>query len=90
MPATPKHIPERQCCGCGQMYPKKTMIRVVRGTDGSVSLDMTGKKSGRGAYICHSLDCYRKARKTRKLERSLAVAISEEVYDAMERELADG
>ena len=85
-----KHIPERQCCGCGQMFPKKELVRVVRAADGTVSLDLTGKKSGRGAYICPNPDCYRKARKTRKLERTLAVQIPEEVYDAMERELTDG
>ena len=89
MPAS-KHIPERQCCGCGQMFPKKELVRVVRAADGTVSLDLTGKKSGRGAYLCKSLDCYRKARKTRRIERTLSVEIPAEVYDAMERELADG
>ena len=87
---TVKHIPERQCCGCGQMLPKKELVRVVRAADGTVSLDLTGKKSGRGAYICPNPDCYRRARKTRKLERTLAVQIPEEVYDAMERELTHG
>ena len=89
MPAS-KHIPERQCCGCGQMFPKKELVRVVRAADGTVSLDLTGKKSGRGAYLCKSLDCYRKARKTNRIERTLSVEIPAEVYDAMERELADG
>ena len=87
---TVKHIPERQCCGCGQMFPKRELVRVVRAADGTVSLDLTGKKSGRGAYICKSLDCYRKARKTRRIERTLSVEIPEEVYDTMEREIADG
>lgn len=85
-----KHIPERQCCGCGQMFPKKQLVRVVRAADGTVSLDLTGKKSGRGAYLCKSLACYQKARKTRKIERALSVEIPAELYDAMERELADG
>ena len=89
MPAS-KHIPERQCCGCGQMFPKKELVRVVRAADGTVSLDLTGKTSGRGAYLCKSLDCYRKARKTHRIERTLSVEIPAEVYDAMERELADG
>ena len=65
-------------------------FRVVRAADGTVSLDLTGKKSGRGAYLCKSLDCYRKARKTHRIERTLSVEIPAEVYDAMERELADG
>ena len=91
MPPAKKHIPLRMCSGCGEMFQKKELIRVVRAADGSVSLDLTGKKSGRGAYLCRSLDCFRKARKTRRMERSLGVSISEEVYDAMEQELnADG
>ncbi len=86
-----KRIPMRMCTGCGQMFPKRELVRVVRAADGTVSLDLTGKKSGRGAYLCRSLECFRKARKTRKMERGLAVQIPEEVYDAMERELtADG
>ena len=87
---TSKHIPERQCCGCGQMFPKKELVRVVRAADGRVSLDLTGKKSGRGAYICRNLECCRKARKTRRIERTLSVEIPAEVYDKMEQELADG
>lgn len=86
-----KRIPMRMCTGCGQMFPKRELVRVVRAADGTVSLDLTGKKSGRGAYLCRSLECFRKARKTRKMERGLAVQIPEEVYDAMEQELtADG
>ena len=71
--------------------PMRELVRVVRAADGTVSLDLTGKKSGRGAYLCRNLECFRKARKTRKMERGLAVQIPEQVYDAMEQELtADG
>lgn len=86
-----KRVPMRMCTGCGQMFPKRELVRVVRAADGTVSLDLTGKKSGRGAYLCRNLECFRKARKTRKMERGLAVQIPEQVYDAMEQELtADG
>ena len=81
----------RMCTGCGQMFPKRELVRVVRAADGTVSLDLPGKKSGRGAYLCRNPECFRKARKTRKMERGLAVQIPEAVYDAMEQELtADG
>ena len=83
----PKKIPTRQCLGCNEHKPKKELLRVVRDPEGAVSLDFTGKKSGRGAYICHSLKCLKKARKSRRLERSLECEIPEEVYDRMEEEL---
>ncbi len=82
-----RKIPERRCIGCGAHFPKKELIRIVRAPDGSVSLDFTGKKSGRGAYLCRSLDCFRKARKAHRAEQNLDCAIPESVYDALESEL---
>ena len=84
-----KKIPERKCLGCNTSKPKIELARVVRAPDGSVSLDLTGKKSGRGAYVCRSVDCLKKCRKRRCLERSLEVEIPDEVYDALEKELAE-
>lgn len=84
-----KKIPERQCVGCSEGRPKPELLRVVRSPEGEVSLDFTGKKSGRGAYICRSSSCFKKARKSKRLERSLDCVIPEEVYDALERELIE-
>ena len=85
-----KKIPQRQCMGCRERKAKKEMIRVVRGTDGSVSLDFSGKLNGRGAYICPLPECLKKARKAKSLERSLEVPIPEEVYDRLEKEMEVG
>ncbi|MDD3346731.1 YlxR family protein [Oscillibacter sp.] len=82
-----KKIPQRQCVGCREMKEKKALLRVVKSPEGAVSLDFGGKKPGRGAYVCHSVDCLRKARKSRALERAFETAIPAEVYDAMEAEL---
>lgn len=82
-----KKIPMRMCIGCGEMKPKKELIRIVKSKEGEISLDLTGKKSGRGAYICKDLKCLKQARKSRKLERSFCCQISDEIYDGMEREL---
>ena len=87
---TVKKIPTRRCTGCGEHFPKNTLIRVLRTPDGSVVLDLTGKKSGRGAYICKKASCFKKARKTRRIETSLECAISDELYDLMEKELEGG
>ena len=75
------------CLGCNEMKPKKELIRVVRSPEGEISLDTTGKKSGRGAYVCPNAECLRLARKSRKLEKSFSCRISDEVHDNMEREL---
>lgn len=75
------------CCGCGKAKPKKELVRVVRTPDGTVSLDFTGKKSGRGAYICNDIQCLKAARKTRKFEKSFSCAVSDEFYEVMENEL---
>ena len=82
-----KKIPQRQCMGCRERKNKRDMLRVVRGTDGEVSLDFSGKLTGRGAYVCPDPECLKKARKSRALERCLEVAIPEEVYDRMEKEM---
>lgn len=84
-----RKIPQRQCLGCNEHKPKKELLRVVRGPEGDISLDFTGKKSGRGAYICQDIRCLRKARKSRRIDRSLDCTVPEEVYDAMEKELVD-
>lgn len=82
-----KKIPMRMCVGCGQMLPKRQLIRIVKAPEGTVSLDFTGKKSGRGAYICKSAECLEKARKSRRLEKSFSCKIDTSIYDAMEAEL---
>ena len=87
MPQIQKKIPERRCVGCGNPFPKKDLIRVVKTPDGSIELDFTGKKSGRGAYVCRNIDCLIKARKAKRLERSLNTSIPEDVSAALEAEL---
>ena len=82
-----KKIPERQCLGCNEHKPKRELVRVVRLPDGSCLLDLKGKVSGRGAYICPCLSCFRKARKQRRLEASLECSIPDEVYKKLEEEL---
>ena len=82
-----KKIPQRQCMGCRERKAKKEMIRVVRGTDGTVSLDFGGKMNGRGAYICPDMECLKKAIRSKALDRSLEVTIPEEVYDRLQKEM---
>ena len=82
-----KKIPMRLCLGCSELKPKKELVRVVKSPDGEISIDLTGKKSGRGAYICKSADCLLLARKGRKLEKSFSCKIEDSVYDTMEAEL---
>ena len=84
-----KKIPMRMCLGCGEMKPTRELIRVVKSKEGDISLDLTGKKSGRGAYICKSVECFEKARKARKFERSFSCMISEDIYNSMEGELRE-
>ncbi len=79
--------PMRMCTGCGEMKEKRELIRVVKSADGEISLDKTGKKNGRGAYICHNADCLKKARKTKRIERAFEVTIPDEIYDRMEEEI---
>ena len=85
----PKKIPMRMCLGCGEMKSKKELIRAVKSPEGEISLDFTGKKSGRGAYICRSSECFDKARKARRFEKSFSCRIDESVYEVMANELAD-
>lgn len=82
-----KKIPMRMCLGCGEMKPKKELIRAAKSPEGEISLDLTGKKSGRGAYICRDINCLKLARKAKRFEKSFECRISDEVYDTMEREL---
>ena len=82
-----KKIPQRQCMGCRERRAKKELIRVVRGTDGNVSLDFGGKLNGRGAYLCPNPECLKKAIRSKALERSLEVEIPQEVYDRLQKEM---
>lgn len=82
-----KRIPERQCLGCNEHKPKSELLRVLRTPEGEILLDFTGKKSGRGAYICRDVNCLKKARRSKRIDRSLNANIPEEVYDRMESEL---
>ena len=84
-----KKIPVRRCVGCQEMKGKKEMIRVIRTPEGDFLLDATGKKNGRGAYLCPSRECHDKARKNKGLERSFKQAIPKEVYEALEKEMED-
>ena len=85
-----KKIPQRRCVGCGEHFPKGELVRVLRTPEGEVTLDLTGKKSGRGAYICKKSACLKKARKSRRIETSLECSIPDAVYDKMEEEISHG
>ena len=80
-----KKTPLRMCTGCGEMKQKKELVRVVKSPQGDISLDVTGRQNGRGAYVCKNPDCLKKARKTRRFERSFQCQIPAEVYDQMEQ-----
>lgn len=82
-----KKFPQRQCIGCGEMKIKKEMIRILKSPEGEFSLDSSGRKNGRGAYLCPSADCLKKAIKSKGLERSFKMAIPKEVYETLEREM---
>ena len=86
-----KKIPMRQCIGCGEMKPKRELIRVVKPKEGEISLDLTGRLPGRGAYLCRNAECLRMAQKSRRLERSFSCKVEPEVYEVMLHALsADG
>ncbi len=89
MAGTVKKIPMRMCLGCGEMKPKRELIRAVKTPEGDVLLDLTGKKSGRGAYICRSLECFKKAKKARRFEKAFSMQIDDAVYSRMEDELRE-
>ena len=82
-----KKIPTRQCLGCNEHKPKKELLRVLRTPDGEIVLDFTGKKSGRGAYICRNAECLKAAKKSKGLDRSFKMAVSDEVYDSLTKEI---
>ena len=84
-----KKIPLRQCIGCGEMKSKKEMIRVIKTAEGEILLDATGRKNDRGAYLCPSMECFKKAVKGRGLERSFKMAIPREVYETLEKEMEE-
>lgn len=84
-----KKTPERRCTGCGETRPKKDLIRVVREPDGNITVDVTGKKSGRGAYICAKKECLLKAKKTRRIENGLKCQITDEIYSALEKQVEE-
>ncbi len=83
----PRKIPMRMCVGCREMKEKRELIRVVRSPEGEVSLDPTGKKSGRGAYVCRDAECLRRAIRQRQLERQLEVSLTEEVSAGLTKEM---
>ena len=83
-----KKIPMRMCTGCGQMKPKKELVRVVKSPQDEISLDLTGRSPGRGAYVCRNIECLKKARKAKRFERAFSCKIPDEVYDRMEEELS--
>lgn len=85
-----KTVPLRKCTGCMEQKPKRDLIRVVRSPEGEISLDTTGKKPGRGAYICRDAQCLAKARKARRLERAFACQIPDAVYEKLEEALNQG
>lgn len=82
-----KKVPQRQCVGCGEMKNKKEMIRILKTPEGTFTLDIIGRKNGRGAYLCPCMECFRKAVKGRGLERSFKMAIPKEVYETLEKEM---
>lgn len=86
----PKKIPLRKCVGCGEMKPKKELVRIVRSPEGDVSVDLTGKKNGRGTYICKNPDCLKKAQKAQRIERAFACKIEPEVYETLLKEIGNG
>lgn len=82
-----KKIPMRMCKGCGEMKPKKELIRIVKSPEGEISLDRTGKKSGRGVYVCDSTECFFKARKSRRFEKDFECRISDELYEELKKQI---
>ena len=86
-----KRVPMRMCTGCGEMKSKKELVRIVKSKEGEISVDLTGKKAGRGAYVCRDVACLKKARKAKRIEWAFGSAIAPEVYERLEEELqADG
>ena len=84
-----RKIPTRKCIGCGELKEKNALVRIVRSKEGEISVDATGKKNGRGAYICPDPDCLRKAFKKKGLDRSFKMTIPESVYELLEKEMKE-
>lgn len=87
--AAVKKIPLRKCTGCGEMKSKKEMVRVIKTAEEHIFMDLTGKMNGRGAYVCRSEECLKKAIKTKAIERSLGISVSSEVYEQLMKELGE-
>ena len=83
----PKKIPQRTCMACQEKKDKRDLVRIVRSPEGEISVDLTGKKPGRGAYICPNLECLNRVIKSKRLERSLETAISQEIYESLKEQL---
>ena len=83
-----KKQPIRRCTGCGESKPKRELVRVVRSPEGEISIDKTGKKNGRGAYICPNPECLKKAKKAKRLDRSFEMQVRDEIYEQLEKELS--
>lgn len=84
-----KKTPLRMCIGCGESKPKPELIRIVKTPENNIIIDLSGKANGRGAYICRNAECLKKAIKSKRLERTFETQISEEIYNSLERQLAD-
>lgn len=84
-----KKVPQRMCTGCMEMKPKKELIRVVKSKEGEISIDLVGKKPGRGAYICRNSECLEKAFKAKRLEKNLESKISDELYQVLKEEISN-
>lgn len=84
-----RKVPMRMCIGCGEMKPKKELVRIVKNAEGEISLDTTGKKPGRGAYICRDCECLNKAKKAKRLEKAFGCALPDDIYIKLEKELSD-
>lgn len=82
-----KKIPLRKCNGCGEQKEKRELVRIVKNANGEISLDLTGKAAGRGAYICPNAECLKKARKAKRIEKAFECAVPSEVYDKLEEQL---
>ena len=87
--AAVKKIPLRKCTGCGEMKPKKELVRVIKTVDEQILMDLTGKMNGRGAYVCRDEECLKRAIKTKAIERSLGINVSDEVYEQLKKELGE-
>lgn len=85
-----KKQPMRKCTGCNEMKEKRELVRIVRDPEGNISVDLTGKKSGRGAYICKDKKCLMKAQKAKRLERAFECDVPDEIYERLEGEITDG